>query len=183
MLAHMSQPVFINKQRIRGRLVVAFVLLIPLIASFGNMPLASAIKRVPAGSGAAQTNPTPTSSPTSTSCSTSTTYTDPAVCAAACQANPTNQGCPTTSSGACGSSSCDLVTQYINPAIDILTIIFGLIAAISLIVGAIQYSASAGDPQKASAAKHRISNTIIAFFAYAFLYSFLEFLIPGGIFK
>ena len=57
---------------------------------------------------------------------------------------------------------------------------FGLIAVISIILGGIQYSASEGDPQKASKAKNRIVNTIFAIFAYALLYGFLQFLVPGG---
>ena len=83
----------------------------------------------------------------------------------------------------CNASQCDFVAKYINPAINLFSLSFGLIAVISIILGGIQYSASEGDPQKASAAKNRISNTIIAIFAYLFLYAFLQFLIPGGAFQ
>ena len=82
----------------------------------------------------------------------------------------------------CSGSSCDLIAKYINPAIDLFSLSFGLIAVISIIFGGIQYSASQGDPQKTAAAKSRISNTMLAIFIYLFLYSFLQFLIPGGIF-
>ena len=78
------------------------------------------------------------------------------------------------------SSNCDLIGLYINPAINLLSAIFGLIAVISLILGGIQFSTSEGDPQKASKAKNRISNTVVAIFAYAVLYGFLQFLVPGG---
>lgn len=77
-------------------------------------------------------------------------------------------------------SGCDLVVNYVNPAINLLSVMFGLIAVASLIMGGIQYSASEGDPQKASQAKSRIANTIMAIFAYALLYGFLQFLVPGG---
>jgi len=80
-------------------------------------------------------------------------------------------------------NGCDIIAKYVNPSINLLTMLFGLIAAASLIMGGIQYSASEGDPQKAAQAKNRITNTIIAIVAYFFLYSFLEFLIPGGIFN
>jgi hypothetical protein len=83
----------------------------------------------------------------------------------------------------CGSSKCDFVAKYINPAINLFSLSFGLIAVISIIFGAIQYSASQGDPQKTAAARSRISNTIIAIFVYMFLYVFLQFLIPGGAFQ
>jgi len=81
---------------------------------------------------------------------------------------------------ACSRSNCDLVATYVNPLINLLSVVFGLIAVASIIMGGIQFSASEGDPQKASRAKNRISNTIVAIFAYALLYGFLEFLVPGG---
>lgn len=80
-------------------------------------------------------------------------------------------------------SGCDLVNNYVNPFINLLSIAFGLIAVISLILGGIQYSTSQGDPQKSAQAKSRISNTLLAIFAYLFLYAFLQFLIPGGLFN
>ncbi len=75
-----------------------------------------------------------------------------------------------------------MIKTYVNPLISFLSIAFGLIAVISIIMGGIQYSASQGDPQKAAQAKSRISNTFIAIFAYLFLYVILQFLIPGGLF-
>jgi len=83
----------------------------------------------------------------------------------------------------CVKDQCDLVARYVNPTINVLSVSFGLIATISIILGAIQYSASEGDPQRAGAAKNRITNTIIAIVAYLLLYSFLEFLVPGGVFN
>jgi hypothetical protein len=81
---------------------------------------------------------------------------------------------------ACSRSSCDLITTYVNPIINLLSAVFGLIAVASIIMGGIQYSSSEGDPQKAAKAKDRISNTLFAIFAYALLYGFLQFLVPGG---
>lgn len=82
----------------------------------------------------------------------------------------------------CNEKKCDLIDRYINPAINLLSVSFGLIATISLILGGINYATSEGDPTKASKAKHRIANTIFAVVAYLFLYSFLQFLVPGGFF-
>ena len=87
---------------------------------------------------------------------------------------------PAPALAACSKSNCDLIATYVNPIINLLSVIFGLIAVASIIMGGIQYSASEGDPQKASKAKDRIANTIFAIFAYALLYGFLQFLIPGG---
>jgi hypothetical protein len=102
--------------------------------------------------------------------------------AAACAADPTSAACGSDVNAACGSANCDLVQKYINPLVDVLSVAFGLIAVISIIVGGIQYSASGGDPQKITAAKRRISQTMFAIVAYAFLFAFLQFLIPGGLF-
>ncbi|HVV66486.1 MAG TPA: pilin [Candidatus Saccharimonadales bacterium] len=82
----------------------------------------------------------------------------------------------------CDQNGCDLVKKYVNPTINVLSVIVGLVAVISIVAGAIQYITSTGDPQKTSAAKSRISKTIFALVAYAFLYAFLEFIIPGGVF-
>lgn len=109
---------------------------------------------------------------------------DPAVCTAAAQANqPLPKGCPTNANAKCTKDSCDLVAKYINPALEVVTAIFGLIVIASLIIGGIQYSSSAGDPQKVTEAKKRISNTLLALVCYLLLFSFLQFLIPGGLFN
>lgn len=101
---------------------------------------------------------------------------------AACALNPTIPGCTADANDICKEGDCDFVKKYINPAIKVLTLSFGLIVVISLISGGIQYSAAGGDPQKVSNAKKRVSMTILALVAYSFLYAFLQFLVPGGIF-
>jgi hypothetical protein len=83
----------------------------------------------------------------------------------------------------CSEDGCDLIATYVNPLINLLSAVFGLIAVASLIMGGIQYTASEGDPQKISKAKSRLTNTVIAVFAYAVLYGFLQFLVPGGLFQ
>lgn len=83
----------------------------------------------------------------------------------------------------CTSDQCDLIAKYVDPTIKLLAAVFGTVAAISIIMGGINYATSEGDPQKAGRAKSRITNTIIAVVAFLFLYAFLQFLIPGGIFN
>jgi hypothetical protein len=83
----------------------------------------------------------------------------------------------------CDQDKCDFIGTYINPAITAFTAAFGIIAVISLIAGGIQYATSAGDPQKVANGKKRVFNTIVAIVAYFFLYGFLQFLIPGGLFN
>ncbi|MDB5170380.1 MAG: hypothetical protein JWO35_74 [Candidatus Saccharibacteria bacterium] len=109
--------------------------------------------------------------------------------------NGTPEGCPGCENGKCvdqaadpnaicnKANGCDLVAKYVQPAINLFSVSFGLIAVISLIVAGIQYSASTGDPQAVSKAKDRIIKTIFAIVAYFFLYALLQFLIPGGVFN
>jgi hypothetical protein len=86
-------------------------------------------------------------------------------------------------SSKCDNDDCDFIKKFINPAINTLSACFGVIAVISIIIGGINYSTSEGDPQKTSRAKNRIFNTIIAVIAYMFLYAFIQFLVPGGVFE
>ncbi len=88
---------------------------------------------------------------------------------------------PAASSATCANGNCDLVAKYLNPTISVLSVMIGIAAVISYIIAGIQYSSSAGDPQKAAKARSRIISTTLALVAYIFFYAFLEFLIPGGI--
>ena len=108
-----------------------------------------------------------------------------------CVAQPNTPGCLSCSKSdcvdsattPCSQSSCDFIGNYIDPAINVLSACLGLVAVISLILGGINYTTSEGDPQKTARAKSRIFNTIFAVIAYLFLYTFLQFLVPGGIFN
>jgi amino acid permease len=76
---------------------------------------------------------------------------------------------------------CGLVGKYLNPLIDFLAATVGVVVTIGIVIGGIEYSASGGDPQRATAARKRISNAIIALVAFLFLYAFLQWLVPGGL--
>ena len=94
----------------------------------------------------------------------------------------TGAGCTGDKTCAAG-GTCGFIEKYVNPAIVLLTVIFGLIVVVAIIIGGIQYSTSSGDPQKAAAAKSRITKAIIAVVAYLFLFAALRFLVPGGLGK
>lgn len=90
---------------------------------------------------------------------------------------------PAASGGSCDNNGCDLIGKYVNPAITALSALVGVAAVASLIYGGIQYSTSNGDPQNVAQAKDRIVKTLIAFVMYLFLFAFLQFIVPGGVFK
>lgn len=74
-----------------------------------------------------------------------------------------------------------LYQKYINPAIALISAAVGVAIAIAIIVGGIEYITSAGDPQRAASGKKRIVNALIGLIAYALLFAFLQFIIPGGV--
>lgn len=59
----------------------------------------------------------------------------------------------------------------------------GLVLAASIIYAGIQYSSSSGNPEATSAAKKRILNALIALIFYLLIFAFIQFLVPGGLFK
>lgn len=91
-------------------------------------------------------------------------------------------GDPALKSGNCNSlDKCDLISKYLNPAVQLLSAAVGIVIVIAIVIGGIQYGSSAGDPQQAAAAKARIRNAIIALLTFLFLYALLNFLLPGGL--
>ena len=87
---------------------------------------------------------------------------------------------PDTTITDCSDKDCNIVKKYLNPFINLMTILVGIAVTIGIIIGGIQYSASGGDPQKAANGKKHIRNSIIALVAFIFLYAFIRFLTPGN---
>lgn len=86
--------------------------------------------------------------------------------------------CPT---GHAGDGTDCVVAKYINPVVKLLSVAAGIAVVIGIIMGGIQYSASAGDPQKAAQAKGKITKALFGLVGFLFLYSALQFFSPGGI--
>ena len=79
-----------------------------------------------------------------------------------------------------GAENCG-ITRYILIFINILAAILGIVVTISIIIAGIQYSASAGNPQAVEASKKRITNAALALLTFAFMYGFLQWIVPGGL--
>jgi heme/copper-type cytochrome/quinol oxidase subunit 2 len=77
--------------------------------------------------------------------------------------------------------SCKIL-DYLLTLTNVLAALVGVVVVGMIILGGIQYSSSGGDPQKVSAAKKRIFNAVIALVTFIFMYSFLQWIVPGGIF-
>lgn len=67
-------------------------------------------------------------------------------------------------------------------AVNILTALVGVAALGGLIYGAILYTSAGSSPDKVKKARSVFTNVVVGIVAYAFMYAFLNFLIPGGIF-
>lgn len=73
--------------------------------------------------------------------------------------------------------------QRIQQVVDFLSVGVGIVVVGVILVGGIQYIMAGDNPQALTAARQRITNGIIALFAFIFMSAFLQWLIPGGIFK
>lgn len=74
------------------------------------------------------------------------------------------------------------IVKTVYLAVNVLSAIAAIAIILGIIIGGVQYSTAGANPQAVSAAKGRIINALIALLALTFLYSFLQWLIPGGIF-
>lgn len=78
----------------------------------------------------------------------------------------------------------DIVLKITNA----MSALVGVVIIIMIIIGGIQYSMSGGkgggqnSPAASVAAKKRIYNAIIALILFMFMYAFLQWVVPGGIF-
>ena len=75
------------------------------------------------------------------------------------------------------------IWETMSLAINIFSILVGIVAVISIAVFGIQYLTSSGDPAKTKKAKRRLLEIIIGLVAYILLWTFTQWLMPGGIFQ
>ena len=100
----------------------------------------------------------------------------------ACATDPALQLCDSSKSDA-NKQNCDIVHKYVNPAILVFSAIAGVTVAAAIVYGGILYSTSGGDQAKVSKAKNLIRNAVLSLVAFMFLYAFLQWIVPGGIFN
>lgn len=67
--------------------------------------------------------------------------------------------------------------------INILTAGIGIVAVGGIIYASMLYAASGGDAGQVKESKTIIFNIVVGIVAYALMFSFLNFIIPGGLFK
>lgn len=74
------------------------------------------------------------------------------------------------------------IVTDLNIIINFLSVGVGVVVIAMIIVGGIQYSLAGDSSEAINKAKTRITNALIALVAYLFLFSFLQWIIPGGLF-
>jgi hypothetical protein len=75
------------------------------------------------------------------------------------------------------------IIKRINELVNFLSGGVAIVVTAVILVGGIQYILAGGNASAITAARHRITNGLIALFAFLFMFAFLQWLIPGGIFK
>lgn len=75
------------------------------------------------------------------------------------------------------------IVTWINWGVNILAGIVGVGAVLMIVWAGIQYTTARDNPQAVAAAKQKIINVVIGIAAFIFMWAFLNWLVPGGVFK
>lgn len=71
---------------------------------------------------------------------------------------------------------------WLQRIVNILAGVIGLVVVISILVAGMQYMTAGSNASQVAAAKSRIGMAVLALVLFAFTYTLLQWLIPGGIF-
>lgn len=74
------------------------------------------------------------------------------------------------------------ILQWVNFFINLFSVVIIIGSAIMIAVAGVQYTTSRDNPQAVQTAKQKIWNVLIGLLAFFFLYAFVQWLIPGGVF-
>ncbi|HEX5447727.1 MAG TPA: pilin [Candidatus Saccharimonadales bacterium] len=74
------------------------------------------------------------------------------------------------------------IVKVLQTIVNFLSGAVVVIVIATIIWGGIQYTIAGDSAEKVTAARKRITNGVIAFAAFMFIWAFLQWLIPGGIF-
>jgi len=71
--------------------------------------------------------------------------------------------------------------QLLLTVINVLTGGIAILAVAGIVFGSVKYASAGGNADQVKKAKEMIINVVIGLLAWALLYSFLNYLIPGGV--
>ena len=90
--------------------------------------------------------------------------------------------CPADTDNSSKDTSKNAIFQLLIIAIKILTGGVGVVAIAGIVYGSILYTTAGGSPEKVKKAIEVFRNVVIGIVAYALMFGFLNFIIPGGVF-
>jgi hypothetical protein len=96
--------------------------------------------------------------------------------------NPGNHNCGTDTyfNWGCNGQG---ITGLLLTILNILSVGVALAVVAGIIIGAIQYTSSGGNPEQSKKAMSMIRNSVIALLMYFAMWALLNFLVPGGVFN
>lgn len=74
------------------------------------------------------------------------------------------------------------IVKDLNTVVGFLSALVGIVVIGSLVYAGIQYIIAGDNASEVTAAKQRIIKSLVALVAYVSIFSFLQWIIPGGIF-
>jgi len=84
--------------------------------------------------------------------------------------------------GECDSDSGNCIADDIQLVINVLAVGVGIVVTGMIVVGGLQYMLARDNAQAVQAAKSKILNAVIGLVAFIFVYAFLQWIVPGGLF-
>ena len=104
----------------------------------------------------------------------------------ACASEPTStigNGCAADKANPTHCLSHNPIINDLNIVVNVLSGLVGVVVVGSIILGGVQFIAAGDKADAVAGAKKRIINGFTALGAFLFIYTFLQWLIPGGVFK
>ncbi|MBR2803081.1 TrbC/VirB2 family protein [Candidatus Saccharibacteria bacterium] len=71
------------------------------------------------------------------------------------------------------------IKHVLNLAVDILSVVIGIVAVIGIVIVGIQYLTAGGNEEQTRKAKRRLFEIVIGIVAYVLMYALLKWLLPG----
>jgi hypothetical protein len=94
---------------------------------------------------------------------------------------PNTEQCVSTPESPLQANDDCLILKYTVAGINFLSALAGIALIASLMIAGFQYMTAQDDPSKVQKSKARIIQTLLALLLFIFMYSLLNFLVPGGV--
>ena len=88
-----------------------------------------------------------------------------------------------TSIIACSEDGGNAIWSILEIAVNVLAGLIGIVAVGGLVYGAVLYSSAGDNASQVTKSKTTITNVVVGLVLFAGMYSFIQFLIPGGVFS